>query len=189
MTGTKMDNEPAQAIFESFRAYNTLKHEVSKGMEQVKQLKAASSGDQEKVLERMLASYEEVWSILNGIAAQGQGLSVTPSSSDSPDSPASGISVLPQTRGSYKRKSSAGITKKVRTSEEDDGYSWRKYGQKEILGARFPRGYYRCLYRYSQGCMARKQVQRSDDDPLIYDITCIGKHSCSSSAPVDKETP
>ncbi|KAL0404753.1 UNVERIFIED_CONTAM: putative WRKY transcription factor 30 [Sesamum radiatum] len=179
-----MDNE-------SFQAYNTLKHEVSKGMEQVKQLKAASSGDQEKLLQRMLASYEEVWSILNGIAAEGQGLSVTPSSSDSPDSPASGISVLPQRRGSYKRKSSTLFTKTVKTSEklDDDGYSWRKYAQKDTLNAKYPRSYFRCLYRITQGCMATKQVQRSDDDPLIYDITYMGKHSCSSPAPVDKETP
>ncbi|KAL0404751.1 UNVERIFIED_CONTAM: putative WRKY transcription factor 30 [Sesamum radiatum] len=155
-------------------------------MEQVKQLKAASSGDQEKVLQRMLASYEEVWSILNGIAAEGQGPSVTPSSSDSP---ASGTSVLPQRRGSYKRKSSDSI--RVRTSEklDDDGYSWRKYGQKIVLNAKYPRAYYRCLYRNSQGCTATKQVQRSGDNPLIYDITYMGKHSCSSSAHVDKETP
>ncbi|KAL0339831.1 UNVERIFIED_CONTAM: putative WRKY transcription factor 70 [Sesamum radiatum] len=138
----------------------------------------------------MLASYEEVLSILNRIAADGQGLSVTPSSSDSPDT-ASGISVLPQRRGSYKRKSSALFTETVTTSEklDDDGYSWKEYGQKDILNAKYPRSYFRCQYRYSQSCMARKQVQRSDDDPLIYDITYMGKHSCRSSAPVDKETP
>ncbi|KAL0359673.1 UNVERIFIED_CONTAM: putative WRKY transcription factor 30 [Sesamum angustifolium] len=186
-----VDEEPAQALSESFWAYNTLKHEVSKGMEQVKQLKAASSGDQEKILERMLASYEEVLSILNGIAADGQGLFVTPSSSDSPDSPSSGISLLHQKRGSHKRKSSARFAETVRTSEklDDDGYSWRKYGQKVILGAKYPRIYFRCQYKHSQGCIATKQVQRSDVDPLIYDITYMGKHSCSSTAPVDKETP
>lgn len=27
----------------------------------------------------------------------------------------------------------------------DDGYSWRKYGQKEILGAKFPRYIYKIL--------------------------------------------
>ncbi|XP_020547504.1 probable WRKY transcription factor 30 isoform X1 [Sesamum indicum] len=187
VTGTRMDKEPPQA-FESIQAYFTLKHEVSKGREQVKQLKAASSGDQEKILERMLASYEEVWSILNEMAAEGKDLPVIPPSSDSP---ASGKSVLRHKRGSYKRKSSDSISvRRHRAPEEldDDGYCWRKYGQKDILGAKYPRSYFRCLYRYTQGCMATKQVQRSDDEPLIYDTTYTGKHSCSSSAPIDKET-
>ncbi|KAG6507610.1 probable WRKY transcription factor 41 [Zingiber officinale] len=60
----------------------------------------------------------------------------------------------------------------------DDGYSWRKYGQKDILGAKHPRAYYRCTHRKTQGCPATKQVQRSDDDPLLFDITYLGTHSC-----------
>ncbi|XP_074555965.1 uncharacterized protein LOC141811809 [Curcuma longa] len=60
----------------------------------------------------------------------------------------------------------------------EDGYSWRKYGQKEILGARHPRGYYRCTHRSTAGCLATKQVQRSDDDPCVFDITYRGDHTC-----------
>ncbi|OAY77936.1 putative WRKY transcription factor 41 [Ananas comosus] len=60
----------------------------------------------------------------------------------------------------------------------DDGYSWRKYGQKDILGAKFPRGYYRCTHRNSYGCLATKQVQRSDEDPSVFDITYRGGHTC-----------
>ncbi|XP_075495774.1 LOW QUALITY PROTEIN: putative WRKY transcription factor 30 [Primulina tabacum] len=60
----------------------------------------------------------------------------------------------------------------------DDGYGWRKYGQKDILGAKFPRGYYRCTHRYRQGCLATKQIQRSDYDPNILDITYCGIHTC-----------
>ncbi|KAL2657726.1 hypothetical protein AAZX31_04G219000 [Glycine max] len=76
----------------------------------------------------------------------------------------------------------------------DDGYSWRKYGQKDILGALYPRGYYRCTHRNVQGCMATKQVQRSDEDPTIFEITYRGKHTCtmannvgSSSSPIPPE--
>ncbi|CAL5036886.1 unnamed protein product [Urochloa decumbens] len=60
----------------------------------------------------------------------------------------------------------------------DDGFSWRKYGQKDILGAKFPRGYYRCTYRTQQGCPATKQVQRSDADLCVFDVTYQGEHTC-----------
>ncbi|KAK9143949.1 hypothetical protein Syun_013349 [Stephania yunnanensis] len=60
----------------------------------------------------------------------------------------------------------------------EDGYSWRKYGQKDILGAKYPRGYYRCTHRNVQGCLATKQVQRSDEDPSVFDVTYRGRHTC-----------
>ncbi|KAK4412777.1 putative WRKY transcription factor 13 [Sesamum alatum] len=186
---------------ESFQAFNTLKHEVSKGMEQVKQLKAASSGEQEKVLERMLASHEEVLSILNGIAAaQGQTLSemVIQASSDGPDSEisvcdvqseiSSQVSKPPRRRGLNKRRRTL-FTKTVTTSGSyDDDYGWRKYGQKVILNAQHPRNYFRCLYKY-QGCSATKQVQRILDNPPTYQTTYYGQHTCSSSVPVHKAAP
>lgn len=46
------------------------------------------------------------------------------------------------------------------------------------------RGYYRCTYRHSRGCSATKQMQRSDDNPNVYDVTYIGKHTCSRIEPV-----
>ncbi|KAF0914156.1 hypothetical protein E2562_027577 [Oryza meyeriana var. granulata] len=64
----------------------------------------------------------------------------------------------------------------------DDGHSWRKYGQKEILGAKHPRGYYRCTHRNSQGCMATKQVQRTDEDATLFDVIYHGEHTCVQKA-------
>ncbi|XVE64709.1 hypothetical protein DITRI_Ditri07aG0123300 [Diplodiscus trichospermus] len=61
----------------------------------------------------------------------------------------------------------------------DDGYSWRKYGQKDILGSKYPRSYYRCTYRNSRNCWATKQVQRSDEDPTIFEVTYRGTHTCA----------
>ncbi|XP_055827480.1 probable WRKY transcription factor 53 [Solanum dulcamara] len=61
----------------------------------------------------------------------------------------------------------------------DDGFSWRKYGQKDILGAKHPRGYYRCTLRHVQGCLATKQVQKSDEDPTIFEVTYRGRHTCN----------
>lgn len=40
------------------------------------------------------------------------------------------------------------------------------------------RAYYRCTHRHTQGCLATKQVQRSDDDPSASNVVYKGKHSC-----------
>ncbi|XP_074575692.1 WRKY DNA-binding transcription factor 70-like [Curcuma longa] len=63
----------------------------------------------------------------------------------------------------------------------DDGFSWRKYGQKDILGAKYPRAYFRCTFRNAAGCPAMKQAQRSDDDPSVIDVTYRGDHTCLQS--------
>ncbi|KAI3842898.1 hypothetical protein MKW92_014661 [Papaver armeniacum] len=65
----------------------------------------------------------------------------------------------------------------------DDGFTSRKYGQKEILGSSFPRGYYRCTHKSFYGCEAKKQVQRLDDDPnvITFEVTYYGHHSCCNS--------
>nr|AZU90767.1 WRKY transcription factor 20 [Siraitia grosvenorii] len=67
----------------------------------------------------------------------------------------------------------------------DDGFTWRKYGQKEILGSRFPRGYFRCTHQKLYHCPAKKHVQRLDDDPYTFEVTYRGDHTChmSSTAP------
>ncbi|KAL5222089.1 hypothetical protein ABZP36_026802 [Zizania latifolia] len=63
----------------------------------------------------------------------------------------------------------------------DDGFSWRKYGQKDILGAKYPRAYFRCTHRHTQGCHASKQVQRVDGDPLLFDVVYHGNHTCAQA--------
>ncbi|GFP89380.1 WRKY transcription factor 55 [Phtheirospermum japonicum] len=63
----------------------------------------------------------------------------------------------------------------------EDGYTWRKYGQKEILGSTFPR----CTHQKFYDCPAKKQVQRLEDDPFTFEVTYRGTHTChvSSTAP------
>ncbi|KAI4368511.1 hypothetical protein MLD38_017061 [Melastoma candidum] len=56
----------------------------------------------------------------------------------------------------------------------DDGYRWRKYGQKAVKNSKFPRSYYRCTH---QGCNVKKQVQRLSDDEGVVLTTYEGIHS------------
>ncbi|CAA2984631.1 probable WRKY transcription factor 20 [Olea europaea subsp. europaea] len=54
----------------------------------------------------------------------------------------------------------------------DDGYNWRKYGQKLVKGNEFIRSYYKCTY---PNCMVKKQVERSYDSNLK-DVNYLGNH-------------
>nr|XP_004239088.1 probable WRKY transcription factor 4 [Solanum lycopersicum] len=66
----------------------------------------------------------------------------------------------------------------VQTTSEvdllDDGYRWRKYGQKVVKGNPYPRSYYKCT---SQGCNVRKHVERAASDPKAVITTYEGKHN------------
>ncbi|KAJ1381690.1 WRKY domain [Sesbania bispinosa] len=53
----------------------------------------------------------------------------------------------------------------------EDGFTWRKYGQKEILGSKYPRSYYRCTHQKLYACPAKKQVQRLDENPNMFEVT------------------
>ncbi|GMP96378.1 hypothetical protein CsSME_00045051 [Camellia sinensis var. sinensis] len=55
-----------------------------------------------------------------------------------------------------------------------DTWAWRKYGQKPIKGSPHPRSYYRCSS--SKGCLARKQVERSESDPEMFVVTYTAEH-------------
>lgn len=55
----------------------------------------------------------------------------------------------------------------------DDGYKWRKYGQKSIKNSANPRSYYKCT---NPRCNAKKQVERSGDDPDTLIVTYEGLH-------------
>ncbi|KAJ4905249.1 putative WRKY transcription factor 46 [Raphanus sativus] len=70
----------------------------------------------------------------------------------------------------------------------DDGYCWRKYGQKDIHGSKYPRGYYRCTHRLTRGCLAVKQVQKSDTNPLCYEVKYVESHTCDITPSTTKHS-
>ncbi|XVF73049.1 hypothetical protein PTKIN_Ptkin12aG0170300 [Pterospermum kingtungense] len=156
-------------------------------------LHTSSSPQTRQVLvEKILSSYERALSMLNRSGT----LVETKPTRNTLKSPGSVLANgSPRSEGtdkkdvSKKRKTSSGWTEQVRvcygTSLEgplDDGYCWRKYGQKDILGSNFPRGYYRCTHRHSQGCLATKQVQKSDNDPTIFEVKYRGRHTCKQAS-------
>ncbi|CAD6268556.1 unnamed protein product [Miscanthus lutarioriparius] len=96
-----------------------------------------------------------------------------------------------------RRKKKQQSSKSLVTSVPDfDGYQWRKYGQKQIEGAMYPRSYYRCTRSAEQGCAAKRTVQRNDDGAAAaspeYTVVYVAEHTCTANdsleAPVILET-
>lgn len=69
----------------------------------------------------------------------------------------------------------ARYTMKVRSEADnvEDGYRWRKYGQKFIKSNVHPRSYYRCT---DARCQVKKQVERSSTESGILEVSYEGIH-------------
>ncbi|KAG6478739.1 WRKY transcription factor 71-like [Zingiber officinale] len=61
----------------------------------------------------------------------------------------------------------------------EDGYRWRKYGQKAVKNSPFPRSYFRCT---TPKCNVKKRVERSHEDPMTVVTTYEGKHNHYSTS-------
>jgi len=58
-------------------------------------------------------------------------------------------------------------------NKSDDGYNWRKYGQKQVKASENPRSYYKCTY---PNCPTKKKVERSFDGQIT-EIVYKGNHN------------
>ncbi|XP_059642336.1 WRKY DNA-binding transcription factor 70-like [Cornus florida] len=142
-----------------------------------------------ELVRKILGSLTETLSILNYSASDE--VSQIPSnnhvgspcwdgrkSEDSGES--SKTSAAKDRRGCYKRRRTSQTKTILAPTSVDDGYAWRKYGQKVILNAKHPRNYYRCTHKFDQGCQATKQVQLTEDEPQMYRTTYSGHHTCKN---------
>ncbi|KAG4175985.1 hypothetical protein ERO13_A11G221100v2 [Gossypium hirsutum] len=68
----------------------------------------------------------------------------------------------------------------------DDGYKWRKYGQKVVKNTQHPRSYYRCT---QDNCRVKKRVERLAEDPRMVITTYEGRHVHSPSHDLDDSQP
>lgn len=55
----------------------------------------------------------------------------------------------------------------------EDGFNWRKYGQKQVKGSENPRSYYKCTH---PSCSTKKKVERSLDGQIT-EIVYKGNHN------------
>lgn len=65
------------------------------------------------------------------------------------------------------------------TTPAEDGYNWRKYGQKHVKGSEFPRSYYKCTH---PNCQVKKKVECSYEGHIT-EIIYKGAHNHAKPLP------
>ncbi|XP_020237415.1 WRKY DNA-binding transcription factor 70 [Cajanus cajan] len=169
--------------------------ELVRGHDHAKQLRSVINGScsddrsatpfAEKLVKEVLMSFTNSLLFLNNTTtsephdASDVQVWDSPKSEDSQESNCK-TSTVKERRGCYKRRRTEQTWEKESEAPIDDGYQWRKYGQKEILNAKFPRNYFRCTHKFDQGCQATKQVQKVQEDPILFKTTYYGIHTCKN---------
>ncbi|XP_062156833.1 probable WRKY transcription factor 43 [Alnus glutinosa] len=90
--------------------------------------------------------------------------------------------------GRMKRATRPRFAFQTRSADDilDDGYRWRKYGQKAVKNSIYPRSYYRCTHHT---CNVKKQVQRLSKDTSIVVTTYEGIHNHPCEKLMETLTP
>ncbi|KAI9082595.1 hypothetical protein K1719_035464 [Acacia pycnantha] len=96
--------------------------------------------------------------------------------SDQPEEHSKTKKLLKAKKTNQKRRSEPrfAFMTKSEVDHLEDGYRWRKYGQKAVKNSSFPRSYYRCT---TASCNVKKRVERSFNDPSIVVTTYEGQHT------------
>lgn len=68
----------------------------------------------------------------------------------------------------------------------EDGYNWRKYGQKQVKGSEYPRSYYKCTH---PNCQVKKKVERSFDGQITEIIYKGAPHNHAQPQPNRRAAP
>ncbi|MCO5580595.1 hypothetical protein L7F22_034465 [Adiantum nelumboides] len=77
------------------------------------------------------------------------------------------------------REARVALLTKSEVEHLEDGYRWRKYGQKAVKNSPHPRSYYRCT---NSKCFVKKRVERCSEDPSLVVTTYEGQHTHHSPA-------
>ncbi|PPD69527.1 hypothetical protein GOBAR_DD33590 [Gossypium barbadense] len=166
---------------------------------------SSSHETQELLVQKIQALYEKALSMLNcnitsltaGVEPQPSALEIIVSeSTESTPLPLTGSPLSGDFDRDFKEQDQFNLdaSKKSETQQvqvrpgsaltPDDSFCWRISEQKNVIGEKYPRRYYRCANGPSQGCLAKKRVKRSSDDPTIFEITYRGKHTCNLASNV-----
>ncbi|KAG9134102.1 hypothetical protein Leryth_004803 [Lithospermum erythrorhizon] len=68
--------------------------------------------------------------------------------------------------------------------KSEDGYNWRKYGQKQVKASENPRSYYKCTY---VNCPTKKMVERNIDGHIT-EIVYKGSHNHPKPQPTRRSS-
>uniref|UniRef100_A0ACD5WNT0 Uncharacterized protein n=1 Tax=Avena sativa TaxID=4498 RepID=A0ACD5WNT0_AVESA len=136
-------------------------------------------GDAGELMKEMLAKLSSAMSVLG---TTGGAAASSPAAGGRRKRSGAAASSGPHRRSSSRRRTKSPFIEMVTTTTLNDGKSWRKYGQKNIHDSTNPRSYYRCTYKPDQGCMATRQVQKSQSNPSELEISYYGQHTCRDPA-------
>ncbi|KAL5223136.1 hypothetical protein ABZP36_027849 [Zizania latifolia] len=156
--------------------------ELTRGHELTARLQAEAmrvlrgQGQAEATAAFILGEVSRTFTVCLSIMGGASPSSRAPATSPRPETPDSAISVGAPPRG---KEDNVPRKKTLTTSPFQDGYKWKKYGQKKINNTNFPRGYYRCSHHRDRNCPAQKQVQQHNDDvPPLFAVVYTHEHTC-----------
>nr|UUG47644.1 WRKY33 transcription factor [Gastrodia elata] len=69
-------------------------------------------------------------------------------------------------------------------NKSEDGYNWRKYGQKQVKGSENPRSYYKCTF---PNCSTKKKVERNFNGQIT-EIIYRGTHNHPKPQPTRRNS-